>query len=1486
MTSPSFSVDLWRYYQDDANEASSTALGTGNNQSYAMDVDTGGRVQVRMELLNTNNKTGNETFGFEYNIDSGGWNTVNNTSPVRLYQSSNNTHDEDVAQRLSSNTPYTTANAGCINDPTDPQTLSSTGANEYMEVVATIYLVPASFSGGETVQLRVVETGGDTVTMNVNPTVTVNTPPIAPAPVSAIAGRVNPTIVQSSTTATPTPVSAITGKVDPTVATGYGPGLNQVAWRFRTPTALNTDGNWVAAQNTTPVLNMGSLYEVRIQLEENQGTGVPKTFKLQEKINAGSWHDVGSQSVTPTTAVLSELSTIWTDGDSITTGLLSASSEPWTNGFGQADDATTPSITIDQARTELSFAFLLKRRYDPFLSLSDNDTIYLRVVESDGTLLDNYSEISLTANLPDYYIDVCPAESPNFLGPIRNGNNLYFIGEYTSTSGNGNTACMWKSTDNGVTWNEVDGTNRPSLTDFETGDVQVVGDTIHLFSTRGSAGYYTPFYMSTHPSTPDTWGTREEVWTGGAETDQAISGVVLSDGDMWCFYRQTSGANQVIYYKRRTSGTWDTSPTLLDSEGSTDFMWVTAVVGESDVTYVFYQEITNGAGNGYWKTLSSGGTLSGRTSFSSTMGLNNNNSKGITKPQYWDDGGVERIMFVYRESTNNTFSRIISDGSMGSPVAAADVGVNRAEGGSNQASMQLTSDGYGNAYLIYSDITTEDLWLAKYENSSWGTDIELLDAATIDFQFINWFMVGDVARLGIVYENDLVGTGDDGYMWYTSYDVGLRISPTPVSAIASKVDPTVIDGGGNVVVTPAAITGIVASVNPTVVLGSSSVTPAAVNAIAGKNDPTVVLGSLTVSPTFVNTVASSVNPDIILGSVIISPSPVSSIANKVDPVVIYGSVTFSPTAVNTIASKAEPTVVLGSQTIAPVAVSAIGSTVLGAVLGGGTTVTPSPITAIGSTVDPAVALGSTIASPTPVNSVASTISPTVILGSITLAPTAVSTVANNVDPTVVLGSTSVVPTSVSTIADKAEPIVVLGSTSVTPSPVSAITGKVDPTVVGGGGVEVTPAPVSAIAGKADPTVVHGSISLTPTFAGALTSTVDPYVIGGGETVAPTPVFSVSASVNPTIVLGSSTFTPAPVSGIASSVNPTTVLGSLLLSPDPISGIASSVNPSVVLGSTSVTPAFVQAVAGKAEPTVVLGSQTITPTFGHTIGSTISPTVVLGSVTVSPEASVAVVSSLVETVLGGGVSITPAFASAVAGKADPGVVLSSTTATPAPVHSVASSADPLVVLGSLLLSPSPINTITSGVDPSVVIGNLVLQPVSGYTRASSIDPAVILSSTTATPAPTSSVASVVSPVVVLGSQTITPQPCSAVGTTVDPTVTYGGLIIAPDPVFAPVSSVNPGVVYGSISISPAPIFSVSSTFGPTVELGSIVLVPNFVFCIANGVDPTVLSFDTIAPDEVYFTVEIQRSLSYPVQITQSLETDAEIARDVLFEEIER
>lgn len=228
----------------------------------------------------------------------------------------------------------------------------------------------------------------------------------------------------------------------------------------------------------------------------------------------------------------------------------------------------------------------------------------------------------------------------------------------------------------------------------------------------------------------------------------------------------------------------------------------------------------------------------------------------------------------------------------------------------------------------------------------------------------------------------------------------VTVTPTAASAVAAKVDPTVVQG--TITLTPNAASAVADKVDPNTVQASISITPTPGAVIARKVDPTVVLASIVLSPAAAAAVAASEGPVTVLGSMVVTPDPAAAVAAAIGPSVEQGSLIIVPTAASAVAGKVDPTVIRGSITINPVDVSAVAGRNGPQVVLGTLVFTPSPAEAVAAGVDPNVSAGALLVQPASASAIAAGADPTVLLGSIALAPQAASAVASAVDPAVII----------------------------------------------------------------------------------------------------------------------------------------------------------------------------------------------------------------------------------------------------------------------------------------------------------------------------------------------------------------------------------------------------------------------------------------------------------------------------------------------------
>jgi hypothetical protein len=735
--------------------------------------------------------------------------------------------------------------------------------------------------------------------------------------------------------------------------------FSQPHFRIRTgdTVGLNTDSGWAANQDANSTIDAETVFRIRFEVAAD-ATGSAKQFKLQYRRNGGGWGDVPIRTSSATHICDITLSSQYAN-DAATTSLLSATGT-FEAGVGMEDDNLSPSITLISEYTEYEWALRIPISYGEANIQhgrnADGDTFEFRVVESGGAVFGGtYVNPTVTLNIPVGVLGGCYPESPCRMGPIADGNgNLYVFEEYADTSA---WPVLLKSTDGGDSWSVCAGGGEPTWSgskDLEGVDVQLVSHVLHIASTKGIDTAYHQYNTSSH-GTPDTWAVKDErvVDTGAAPTDQKVSMVVRSDGTVIAAYR-TNTANDIYYRIRSAAGSWGT-PVELDTANSTDFTDVWMVVGESDVTYIFYYDYTNTTL--YYKTLSAADSLSGRTSVATGLDTGSTYEKPMFGVIYYDDGGVEVITVGYKAADDTLYTRQLRDGALqtAQQVSTTTVRNHPAGASSQQPVADLVNTGT-TLWCLYADAATSDVWKASNAaGAGWGSSTEVLDAVSADYVrgriFTHSSGNGGATVYGFTWDD---GAGLTGFVKYAEFSITTQqnasVTPTTVAAAAAVDTPTsaasasvtpstvtatvevptpVVTATTDAIITPTTVTADV-SIEVSPVVGNANAPPETVAALAAVPPPsasmgapvtpTTVAGSTTVpTPTFSASVA--ITPDTVAVAAAV-PTPTFSASVAITPGTVDASATvpspttgagpgITPTTVDGAVSVPTPTVTTG-----------------------------------------------------------------------------------------------------------------------------------------------------------------------------------------------------------------------------------------------------------------------------------------------------------------------------------------------------------------------------------------------------------------------------------------------------------------------------------------------------------------------------------------------------------------------------------------------
>ena len=265
-----------------------------------------------------------------------------------------------------------------------------------------------------------------------------------------------------------------------------------------------------------------------------------------------------------------------------TNDLLNGSSLLFQQGTGISLTDQTPVWRGANVHAEFEWPIVIRRFADGAVTNNEGDTFEFRMVDTDGTASVLEHNPVLRLSIPPGHVGGTFVETPGRIGPWQASNgDLYFIMEPSETD---NVFMMIKSADNGRTWREMDGANRPLTDDLESVDSRLVGNTIHIIHQVTQSVRYHTFRTSDHPTHPDTWAIRDEVAGSVDAIAQTASMVVRSDGSIVAFYL---GQEKIHYSIRSSGGSWSGVGTM-DPGLQPNHAGPQSILGKNDIVHLAY----------------------------------------------------------------------------------------------------------------------------------------------------------------------------------------------------------------------------------------------------------------------------------------------------------------------------------------------------------------------------------------------------------------------------------------------------------------------------------------------------------------------------------------------------------------------------------------------------------------------------------------------------------------------------------------------------------------------------------------------------------------------------------------------------------------------------------------------------------------------------------------------------------------------------------
>ena len=427
---------------------------------------------------------------------------------------------------------------------------------------------------------------------------------------------------------------------------------------------LNADQGWAGALNENVTVDADKPFRVRFEVETAGKSPASHEFRLQYRRNAGEWTDVeahdfpkpADEGKTPRVSIVSCAAY---ENRAATTNLLTGSAAAFQPGAGVSLADRTPQWGGTGAHGEFEWALVVRRFADAAATNEQGDTFELRMVDAGGAPASSGNPV-LRLNIPPYHVGGTFVETPGRIGPWRTSNgDLYFIMEPAETD---NLFLMVKSTDDGRTWREVDGANRPRTGDLEAVDARQVGDTIHILHEVSRSARYHSFRTSDHPTRPDSWHVRDELVAKVEPVAQAAALEVRSDGSLAAFY---VGPAKIHYAVRSPAGKWS-EDRIIDADAPPNLAGPQAVLGSKDTIHLAYYGTD---GTIWYRSLLADGTLTPRQQLASGAGTTRAEYGSVLPMLYIRQ--TDTVAVIYRLASGRLFERRIVKG--GQPTAAVQV---------------------------------------------------------------------------------------------------------------------------------------------------------------------------------------------------------------------------------------------------------------------------------------------------------------------------------------------------------------------------------------------------------------------------------------------------------------------------------------------------------------------------------------------------------------------------------------------------------------------------------------------------------------------------------------------------------------------------------------------------------------------------------------------------------------------------------------------
>lgn len=510
-----------------------------------------------------------------------------------------------------------------------------------------------------------------------------------------------------------------------TIAIGCSHQIEQGGFRVRSDfkAGLNSNQGWAGSLNENVTVYADQPFRIRFEMAGSDEQVQDRQFTLQYRRNDGDWTNVDAGEFPKPEEASSRVSIIdcnaYENGEK-TTQLLSSSNGNFIAGSGINLANKTKPWQGGAARGEWEWPLVIRRFSDGAQTNNEGDIFEFRMAGLTGNLSESNQYPALTLSILAGHIGGTFVETPGRIGPFQASNgDLYFIIEPAETD---NALLMVKSSDNGQTWQEVDGENRPSQGDLEGFAAFFWKGTIHMLHQKTRITLHHSFHTSDHSTHPDTWDIRDErIASHDGPPTQVATLAVRSDGSMVAVY----GSTHNLHYKIRSAdGIWEDREGIIDAGNGIILSDPQVIPGVDDDIHLAYY---GSNGTAWHRHILPDGSLTSAVLLSEDLSPDPLGENGSILPLVFIPE-TNTLVAIYQDKSGMLWERRVTDSAIsGLPVQVSGRKVVHNAIDSDQAGADAIAHGTAVHILFIEDETGSIYHTYTNDSDTWQPSELLVD---------------------------------------------------------------------------------------------------------------------------------------------------------------------------------------------------------------------------------------------------------------------------------------------------------------------------------------------------------------------------------------------------------------------------------------------------------------------------------------------------------------------------------------------------------------------------------------------------------------------------------------------------------------------------------------------------------------------------------------------------------------------------------------